>query len=304
MMMKTRQKSLLLPILMTALLLASCAPAAGGTPSGSTRAWVDQPVTNALLPLASFTIRAHASRPSGGIVKMVFLVNSIEVGNAGTDSSTAIVTAETDWTPSAPGEYTIQAQAFSADGVSLSEAARVCVSASVNQAQPGFLGDCGSSALDVTPSPTKEQPGILTPATFTPSLTLSPSLATVVLPSPTFTLSPVPVILPSATFTPTPGAIAGMVFFDNNANGVFDAGDEGKNTYELNLFRNSTCTGSVYMVAFPDSAGNFVLSDLAAGTWCLNLLYTGSSVLPSNPQAVSVPSGSTIYLDFAIQPPG
>ena len=148
-----------LSILLAVLLLAACAPGAGVTSSGSAHAWVDQPVTNALLPLAPFTIRGHASRPGGGIVKMAFLVNSTEVGNAGTDESAAIVSGETLWTPSAPGVYLIEVQAIGVDGASLSEASRVCVSALTDiQPLPGFLGDCGGpmpgSQSDIVPPPT------------------------------------------------------------------------------------------------------------------------------------------------------
>jgi len=305
-MIKTRQQSLTLSILLVALLMAACAPASSGSTYGSARAWVDQPVTNALLPLASFTIRAHASRPGGGIVKMAFLVNSTEVGNAGTDASAAIVTAETDWTPSTSGVYSIQVQAFSADGVSLSEASTVCVSALTSQAVPGFLGDCNRLTADVPQSPTIGQPDILTPATSTPTPTATltssptPSLTTVHVPSPTFTPSRSPIPLPVAS----PGAIAGRVFFDNNGNGIFDAGDEGKDSFSLSLYQNGGCSGSPYQGTSPDSGGNYSFSNLPAGNWCLSLLYSGSSVLPGNPQSVSVPSGITIPVNFAIQPPG
>jgi hypothetical protein len=163
--MKTTQKFLAYSILVAVLLLAACAPAASATTSGSARAWVDQPVTNALLPLAPFTIRGHASRPGGGIVKMAFLVNSIEVGNAGTDATAAIVASETEWVPSSPGEYSIQVQAFSADGVSVSEASQVCVSALATEPLAGFLGDCNSPL----------QVNLLSPGTPTPTATALPN---------------------------------------------------------------------------------------------------------------------------------
>ena len=160
--MKTTQKSLI-SLLLLAVLLAACSPGSSATPSAGTTAWVDQPVTNALLPLAPFTIRGHASRPGGGIVKMSFMVNSVEVGNAGTDASEAIVSGEAVWTPSAPGVYSIQVLAFGMDGITYSEASRVCVSAlSDISALPGFLGDCGS------PIPTLPDLTVTSPATVTP----------------------------------------------------------------------------------------------------------------------------------------
>jgi hypothetical protein len=127
-------------------------------------------------------------------------------------------------------------------------------------------------------------------------------------PSPTIT--PIRVYLPSYTPTATPqplpqtGTIAGIVYFDNNANGVFDAGDEGKDTYEMRLFQNSTCSDLAYLGARPALDGNYTLTNLPAGTWCLRLNYTGSPILPGNPQVVVVNGGSITTIDFAIQPPG
>jgi hypothetical protein len=175
--MTTDQKLLRLSTLLIALILAACSLPITPTVSVSARAWVDQPVTNALLPLAPFTIRVHASRPGGGIVKMSILVNSVEVGFGATDPAAAIVTVESDWTPSAPGVYTIQAVAMGVDGQTPSEVARVCVTALTDSRPlPGFLGDCSSSRVPSLPSPT---------------FTLLPATAT-------FTAQPV------STDTPTP----------------------------------------------------------------------------------------------------
>ncbi|MCX6056788.1 MAG: putative metal-binding motif-containing protein [Chloroflexi bacterium] len=112
---------------------------------------------------------------------MAILVNSIEVGNAGTDDSAAIITAEVDWTPSAPGEYTIQVQAFSTDGTSLSKAARVCVSAFASEPQISYVADCSSYRMPVLPiqpeftfTPTKEPsitPKVPSLTPFVPSVT-------------------------------------------------------------------------------------------------------------------------------------
>ncbi len=188
--MKTRQKLInLLPLLM-AMILAACSLPSSTTPSGSARAWVDQPVTNALLPLAPFTIRVHASRPGGGIVKMSILVNSVEVGSGVTDPAAAIVTIDSDWTPATPGVYTIQAVAMGADGQTPSDVARVCVTA-LTDSRPvlGFLGDCTSSSR--------------VPALSSPTFTLLPATATFTA-QPNVTDTTAPTATASATETNTP----------------------------------------------------------------------------------------------------
>jgi hypothetical protein len=166
--MKRIYKYLIMSALLGALLLAGCEPTSIATSSGGVHVWVDQPVTSALLPVAPFTLRAHATRAGGGIVKMAFLVNSLEVGNAGTDPAEVIVTAEADWTPPGPGQYLVQAQAFSAEGVNTSEASLVCVSASATEPLVGYAGACDGTqqprAIIINPvqtltmTPTSQQP--------------------------------------------------------------------------------------------------------------------------------------------------
>jgi hypothetical protein len=191
--MKTRQKLLsLLPLLMV-IILAACSLPTSPTLSLSARAWVDQPVTNALLPLAPFTIRVHASRPGGGIVKMSILVNSVEVGFGATDPAAAIVTVDSDWTPAAPGVYTIQAVAMGADGQTPSDVARVCVTALTDaRPLPGFLGDCSSSRLPALPSATVTLPPVTATATFT----ATPASTDTLTPTATATAQLAPFVIP------------------------------------------------------------------------------------------------------------
>jgi hypothetical protein len=112
-----------------------------------------------------------------------------------------------------------------------------------------------------------------------------------------------PTVTPVPPPPAQPGSINGLEFFDNNANGFFDAGDEGRNDFELRLYQNATCSGSPYLGARPASDGNYNLTNLAAGTWCLRL-ETSYSVLPGNPQPVNVPAGGAATVNFAIQGPG
>jgi hypothetical protein len=102
-------------------------------------------VTGSLLPLAAFTLKAHA-RPgtSGGVTRIEFLVNDVPVGSADTDASQPIVYAETGWNPSAAGSYTIGARAFAGNASSVSDLAIVCVSDKVTAPSASFSGDCAS----------------------------------------------------------------------------------------------------------------------------------------------------------------
>jgi hypothetical protein len=100
-----------------------------------------------------------------------------------------------------------------------------------------------------------------------------------------------------------PGSINGLVYIDNNGNGVQDAGEPGSNSYPLYLFAG-TCTGSSINSTTPDSNGNYSFGNLPAGTYCLDLFYSGSPVKPSNPQSVSVSSGGSTTVNFGIVPPG
>jgi hypothetical protein len=169
--MKPKHNSILLSILLVALILAGCGPA-GSAASGGVSAWIDQPVTSALLPLTPFTLRAHASRAGGGIIKIVFLVNDNQVASVNTDASASIVQAETQWGTSNPGVYVIQAQAFTAQGSNLSETSTVCVSADIRQPILGFGGDCGGP-MPILPQ--AGQPPLSVTITQLPQANISPT---------------------------------------------------------------------------------------------------------------------------------
>ncbi len=130
------------------LTLAGCALPAGPTgASGDLSAWLDQPVNGAVLPLAPFTLKAHARHASGaGVTKVVFLVNSVPAGSAETDAAEPIVYAEIDWNPSGPGLYRVEAQAFAGQASSTSEVSLVCVSAEAKLPALGYGGDCEQPA--------------------------------------------------------------------------------------------------------------------------------------------------------------
>jgi len=110
----------------------------------------------------------------------------------------------------------------------------------------------------------------------------------------------VPVVQPTDTVPapPQPGSINGVVtILDANGHGT------GTNAYPLYLFANS-CTGSSINSTTPDSSGNYSFPNLSAGTYCVDLFYSGSPVQPGNPQTVGVSSGNNTTVNFAIVPPG
>ncbi len=74
---------------------------------------IDAPAEGATLPLAPYTIVAHASDPTS-VTEIEFSVNGTVAGRA-TGSGPAIV-AQLAWTPPAAGLYTIQARAQNAAG--------------------------------------------------------------------------------------------------------------------------------------------------------------------------------------------
>ncbi len=171
--MKTPENSFrkLALLLACALLLASCSLPGRAGSAGGGQAWLDQPVSGSLLPLAAFTLKAHA-RPgdSGGVTRIQFLVNDVPVGSADTDASQPIVYAEAGWNPSAAGSYSIRARAFSGNSSSDSDVATVCVSDRVSVASAAYSGDCSSPVegafASITDTPAAPTGPTVTPASL------------------------------------------------------------------------------------------------------------------------------------------
>ena len=181
-----------------------------GTPFNSgdgTQIWLDQPVTGYLLPLSTFTLRAHASHPGGNISRVVFLVNTVAVGDASTDPSTEFINAQADWNPSAPGHYTIQAQAITPGGGAYSEIASVCVSAEVKTAVYGFNGDCSHPTAVVLPSLTPTATATTPLATGTPTIT--PTFTPTDTSAPTMIITKLVTVAPPVVQDTTPPSVTG-----------------------------------------------------------------------------------------------
>jgi len=177
----------LLILVLAALALAACEPGAPEVAAveGGLTVWLDQPPNGANLPLAPFTLKAHASNPGGpGVSQINFLVNAVPVGTIATDETLPLAYAEVEWNPAAPGLYEIQAQAFNAEGWAFSDTAHVCVG-----------GDCALAL--VAEAPTEEVTEEVTP---TETLTPIPGVTPTHTPTPANT--PIPTRTPTITNTP------------------------------------------------------------------------------------------------------
>lgn len=100
------------------LVLVACTPTPGVevASTGGLRVWLDQPPDGVTIPLAAFTLKAHARNPDGGVAQVEFKVNDVPVGSVDTDSTLDLVYGEVSWNPAAPGRYQIEAWAISPAG--------------------------------------------------------------------------------------------------------------------------------------------------------------------------------------------
>lgn len=198
-------------LFLIAILLTACAPAGEASSSG-VQAWMDQPVTGTVLPVGTFTLKAHARHISGsGVTKIEFLVNGVSVGAVDTDAAAPLVYAETAWNASTPGMYQVSTRAFAGAESAESAIVTVCVSQEVSQAGFASDGNCGGveqipSAADsatVTPEPGQNQSTMPPTATFTSiPANQNPPTATFTAVPPTFTSVP-------PTFTSVPADTTG-----------------------------------------------------------------------------------------------
>jgi hypothetical protein len=141
------RSNIFLVLVVTSLFLSACGPGSGiASGADGTIVWLDQPMTNYMLPLAPFTLIAHAGLPGGGISQMDFLVNGVSVGAVSTDTNSEFLRAELSWNPSGPGEYHIEVRATSPGGTISSHLAYVCVTSGLTS-PVRWVGNC-----DATPS--------------------------------------------------------------------------------------------------------------------------------------------------------
>ena len=127
--------------MLLALIMASCTLGdATVVSSGSLRALIDQPADGYTLPLAPYTIVAHARQDGGGVTAINFMVNDTLLGSVPTNAGEELTSASLEWNPSVQGWYRIQAVAVNNAGQqALSEVSLICISKDPN-------GDCSEVA--------------------------------------------------------------------------------------------------------------------------------------------------------------
>ena len=107
-------------ILLVTVLAAGCYFPMGGKLSSSfnlpPQAWIDAPLDQSHIPLAPYQVTFHGSDP-GGVTQGELTVNGEVLTTLATTSpDNTLSVFRTEWSPSAPGEYTLQARALNSDG--------------------------------------------------------------------------------------------------------------------------------------------------------------------------------------------
>ena len=78
-------------------------------------------------------------------------------------------------------------------------------------------------------------------------------------------------------------SLGDKVFYDTNANGIQDNGEVGVSGVGVQLFNNSSCTGSAVNNTSTNGNGDYLFTSLAAGNYCVKFAYPSDWLLsPSN----------------------
>ncbi len=149
-------------ILFASILLLTACSMSQGTGEGL-QVGLDAPTDGAVMKLAPTTLVAHATDPTG-INQIEFSVDGTVIGTVSDSGSVAV--AQQPWTPSAPGQYTIQVRAQNMSGKWSDYA----------QARVTVQGQSGESpqAPAETPTAAATETASVTPE---PSATATPSVA-------------------------------------------------------------------------------------------------------------------------------
>ena len=122
--------------------------------AGGPQAEIDAPTDGAVLPLAPFTLVAHATAPTG-ITQVEFSVDGAVVGSVA--GSGSVVVAQQAWTPSAAGAHTIQVRAQNTAGLwSAYAEARITVQGQAPENPPAAAETATTSVTEtatLTPAP-------------------------------------------------------------------------------------------------------------------------------------------------------
>jgi len=98
------------------------------------------------------------------------------------------------------------------------------------------------------------------------------------------------------------GDIAGIVYADNNGNGLMDAGESGRGSIEITLADLACAT--ILTTARTDVNGNYGFTSLPTGLYCVVINYSSGLVTPGFWQRVEVTTGNISSANFGIQPIG
>lgn len=168
------KNKLLLSLLAVAILIfvAGCSLPTGAGPGP--RAWIDNPLDEDTLALGPLVVQSHASS-EGGTTSAALLVNGAQMRVDNSANSSDPLTSFTQaWTPTAPGDYTLEVIATDSQG-NTGRSNRVLV-------------HIGGPAVDVTVAPISP----ITP-TFSPVpqavITVTPSVIPNLKPTFTFTIN-------------------------------------------------------------------------------------------------------------------
>jgi hypothetical protein len=172
------KKIFLFVIIFAALVLAGCNPTKSPEDAyvgmgGEPQAWIDAPLNESRLPLANYEIVFHITDSQQVMTGELSINGQVMVSLTNPDPADKLVTLKYLWSPTAPGEYTLQARAQNGEGVW---------------------------------GPMTESLVFISEPTGTPTLTLTPTITVL----PTETLTPTPTATPTATETPTPQPTAGF----------------------------------------------------------------------------------------------
>jgi hypothetical protein len=188
----------LLPLL--TLVIGACASGTAPAAGTGALAWIDRPLDDARFPFGpAIPIRWHASA-IGGIQQVEIHINAKVFAVARDfDHSAPIITQQSDWTPTASGEYTIQAVATSRMG---DTANSVEHHITIGDVSPPLAQSNSTPTVSSTATPTRLTPSIAATPSPTPShtRTLQPQIITL---TPTRTLPPQQPPVVNPTFTPT-----------------------------------------------------------------------------------------------------
>ncbi len=94
------------------LILSGCTMPSGG--GAGPMVWIDRPLDGKTVPLAPLIFQAHAS-DDDGITKIEFLVSDSLIGDVSTGGA-RLEEASIEWTPPAPGVYTLNVRATDTQG--------------------------------------------------------------------------------------------------------------------------------------------------------------------------------------------